>query len=264
MLTMSTQMGKVNMSPLKERPEQNNYELIKIQDDIRKYFEWSLSADIKSARKLLDKIDASNVNNWSPINRENHLQNIIEKLYSNKDKIVIIGAAVTSLEIIELLKSNNFFILADGSGAVFSTLSDSLAEVAWARSVCVVSDGDGGLGLTLAIQNEVPVILHAHGDNISSWSKVIDDSISYNTKLKLILTHQLPDKIEGMYNFGGFTDGDRAVCFIRSIGVPKERILIIGTRTDIVGQWSGVTNNKLKMSKLKWMEKILKIINIDY
>ena len=175
-----------------------------------------------------------------------------------KIKIVIIGAAVTSLEIIELLKSNNFFILADGSGAVFSTLSDSLAEVAWARSVCVVSDGDGGLGLTLAIQNEVPVILHAHGDNISSWSKVIDDSISYNTKLKLILTHQLPDKIEGMYNFGGFTDGDRAVCFIRSIGVPKERILIIGTRTDIVGQWSGVTNNKLKMSKLKWMEKDIK------
>ena len=72
------------MSPFKERPEQNNYELIKIQDDIRKYFEWSLSDDVESARKLLDKIDRSNVNIWSPANRENHLQNIIEKLYSNK------------------------------------------------------------------------------------------------------------------------------------------------------------------------------------
>jgi uncharacterized Rossmann fold enzyme len=71
-------------------------------------------------------------------------------------------------------------------------------------------------------------------------------------------------KIDGMYNFGGFTDGDRAVCFIHSLGVPKERILLIGTRTDIVGRWSGITNNELKLSKLRWMEKVLQILKINY
>jgi len=108
------------------------------------------------------------------------------------------------------------------------------------------------------------LILHAHGDNILSWTKVIDYILSSDIESKIVLTHQLPKKIDGMYNFGGFTDGDRAVCFVHSIGVPKERIVMIGTRTDIVGKWSGITDKELKLSKLKWMEKILQIIEINY
>ena len=65
---------------------------------------------------------------------------------STKNKIVIIGAAATSLEIIKILENNNFFVLADGAGAVFSTLDDKLEQEAWARSLCVISDGDGGKG----------------------------------------------------------------------------------------------------------------------
>ena len=180
------------------------------------------------------------------------------------EKIVIVGAAVTSFEIIKILKNNNFLILADGAGAVFSTLDDELEEEAWSRSLCVISDGDGGSGLTKAIQKEIPLILHAHGDNILSWTKVIDYILSSDIEMKIVLTHQLPKKIDGMYNFGGFTDGDRAVCFVHSIGVPKERIVMIGTRTDIVGKWSGITDKELKLSKLKWMEKVLQIIEINY
>jgi len=252
------------MPRIKQRIEHPNHELIKIQDEIRDFFGWNLSDDLHSTEKLLYKVDNSNVNSWKISNREKNLFDIIERMSSTDKKIVIVGAAVTSLEIIKILKNNNFLVLADGAGAVFSTLDHELEEEAWSRSLCVISDGDGGSGLTKAIQKEIPLILHAHGDNILSWTKVIDYILSSDIEMKIVLTHQLPKKIDGMYNFGGFTDGDRAVCFVHSIGVPKERIVMIGTRTDIVGKWSGITDKELKLSKLKWMEKVLQIIEINY
>lgn len=252
------------MPRIKQRIEHINHELIKIQDEIRDFFGWDLSDDLHSTEKLLYKVDNSNVNSWKISNREKNLFDIIERMNSTDKKIVIVGAAVTSFEIIKILKNDNFLILADGAGAVFSTLDDELEEEAWSRSLCVISDGDGGSGLTKAIQKEIPLILHAHGDNILSWTKVIDYILSSDIEMKIVLTHQLPKKIDGMYNFGGFTDGDRAVCFVHSIGVPKERIVMIGTRTDIVGKWSGITDKELKLSKLKWMEKVLQIIEINY
>jgi uncharacterized Rossmann fold enzyme len=252
------------MSLIKQIIENTNHELIKIQDEIRNFFGWDLSDDLESTEKLLYKINNSDVNYWKKSNRDKSLTDIIEQMNSTRKKIVIIGAAVSSSEIIKILKNNNFFVLADGAGAVFSTLDDELAEEAWARTLCIISDGDGGDGLIQAIKREIPLILHAHGDNIHSWSKTVDYILSSGTEIKLVLTHQLPKNMNGVYNFGGFTDGDRAVCFVHSAGVPNDRIVLIGTRTDIVGQWSGITDKELKLSKLKWMKKVLQIIEINY
>ena len=252
------------MPSKKQKIENINHELIQIQDEIRNFFGWDLSDDLHSTEKLLYKINNSNIKNWETSNREKNLSNIIEQMNFTNKKIIIIGAAATSLEILKILKENNFFVLADGAGAVFSTLDAKSEEEAWARSLCVISDGDGGKGLTQAIQKKIPLILHAHGDNVLSWTKTIDYILSKGIEMKIVLTHQIPQKIDGMYNFGGFTDGDRAVCFVHSIGVPKERIVMVGTRTDIVGKWSGITDKELKLSKLKWMEKVLQIIEINY
>ena len=43
--------------------------------------------------------------------------------------------------------------------------------------------------------------------------------------LSLILTHQTPLEIEGMYNPGGFTDGDRAVCIALALGAENIELL---------------------------------------
>ena len=67
-----------------------------------------------------------------------------------------------------------------------------------------------------------------------------------------------------MYNIGGFTDGDRAACFVRSTGISNEKIIMTGSRTDIVGKWSGKTNKELKLLKLQWMSKIFKLLNMKY
>ena len=60
------------------------------------------------------------------------------------------------------------------------------------------------------------------------------------------------------------TDGDRAACIVRSIGVPVESISMLGTRTDVVGRWSGITDESAKLEKLKWMSKVLKILGIKF
>ena len=49
-----------------------------------------------------------------------------------------------------------------------------------------------------------------------------------------------------------------------SLGVKKSQLNILGTRTDMVGKWSGKTNHKTKLKKLKWMETVLQILEIKF
>ena len=76
---------------------------------------------------------------------------------------------------------------------------------------------------------------------------------------ELVLTHQTQNAIDGMHNPGGFTDGDRAACFLTALGASKENIKLLGTRSDIVGRWSGDTEESSKLQKLQWMKSILEI-----
>ena len=60
-----------------------------------------------------------------------------------------------------------------------------------------------------------------------------------------------------MVNPGGFTDGDRAVCIVVSMGISVSNIVLLGTRSDVVGRFSGTTEPKRKLLKLRWMKRIL-------
>ena len=65
-----------------------------------------------------------------------------------------------------------------------------------------------------------------------------------------------------MHNPGGFTDGDRAVCFALSQNVSNEQIHLRGFRTDSIGRWTGQTNPERKMRKLEWMSRVLDIAGV--
>ena len=41
------------------------------------------------------------------------------------------------------------------------------------------------------------------------------------------------------------------------LGVERDDILLLGTRTDLVGEWSGATDPKRKLAKLQWMAEVL-------
>ena len=125
----------------------------------------------------------------------------------------------------------------------------------------IVTDGDGTPHLEKALNKGIPICLHAHGDNQDSWARILS---IIDENQEVILTHQTPYDIDGMHNPGGFTDGDRAVCIAFALGATE--VELVGFSIDDVGQWSGVTDEKRKLIKLKWMNRVLQILSmrVDY
>ena len=200
-------------------------DLVLIQDEIREFFGWDLDSDYRSAISLLE--ECSNP----------------EPTISLQSKVTVVGAAVEDGYV-----PHQQTIVADGAiGAINDT---SLVEL-------IVTDGDGSPHIENAINKGIPICLHAHGDNFQEWKKIVSLS---NSDQEILLTHQTPKNIEGMYNPGGFTDGDRAVCIALSLGAKE--IELVGFSTDEVGRWSGVTDEKRKLIKLGWMNKVLEIVSL--
>ena len=239
-------------------------ELLSIQTEVREHFGWELDADSSSAQSMLEAVEASEINDWTRPRRAATVAGLIRRMVLRPTEVAVLGAAVEADEVLQVLERPALLVAADGSAGVLSTLPDSTAERAWSRLACIVSDGDGGRGTTEAVRRGIPVFLHAHGDNLAEWESLLEIAAEAPTPSPLVLTHQTPVSIPGMHNPGGFTDGDRAACVIRSMGVPKEAITMLGTRIDVVGRWSGVTEAETKMEKLQWMDKVLRTLEIDY
>jgi len=239
-------------------------ELLSIQTEVREHFGWELDADSSSAQSMLEAVEASEINDWTRPRRAATVAGLIRRMVLRPTEVAVLGAAVEADEVLQVLERPALLVAADGSAGALSTLPDSTAERAWSRLACIVSDGDGGRGTTEAVKRGIPVFLHAHGDNLAEWESLLEIAAEAPTPSPLVLTHQTPASIPGMHNPGGFTDGDRAACVIRSMGVPKEAITMLGTRTDVVGRWSGVTEAEAKMEKLQWMDRVLRTLEIDY
>ncbi len=161
---------------MKARPtdlEAIDSSLLSIQDEFREHFGWGLAADLESAHALRAAIEESNVDIWSRAQRARTVAALHRRLVLRATDIALLGAAVTTAEIETALTDNTLLIAADGATGVLSTLPDSLAERAWSRLACVVSDADGGEGTVAAVKRGIPMILHAHGDNTDAWTELL-------------------------------------------------------------------------------------------
>lgn len=230
--------------------------LIGFQDEVRASFNWDYSDDLESAIPMSEVFNHEapyGLENWNEESRKNCLDKICKDL-ADCERVIIIGAAVEKKDLKNIILENTAIIACDGSVGAVSNL-DSLT--------CIISDLDGGEHIDLAASKNQKFIIHAHGDNQNRWQKIIKQWSDYKTPPELILSHQTNENIKGMYNFGGFTDGDRAVCFALWAGVEISKISLIGFSTQKVGIWSGVTNQETKMHKLSWMHKILKYLGLD-
>ena len=201
-------------------------DLILIQDEIRSSFGWSLQSDYDSALQL-----CANYNKNSP-------------KITLPEKVTVVGAAAPP-DYVPLGPT----IVADGAiGAL----------VDYSKVILIVTDGDGTPYLEKGLNKGIPICLHAHGDNIDSWKKILE---IIDDDQEVILTHQTPYDIEGMYNPGGFTDGDRAVCIALALGATE--IELVGFSIGEVGAWSAITDEKRKLMKLKWMNRVLKLLSME-
>ena len=239
-------------------------EVVTIQDEFRTHFEWGLDHDQLSAKELISIVEDSGIDLWSRPNRAATVANIQRRAVLRKQNVAILGAAIDVEELIQILETPTLLIVADGAAGVFSLLPDTSAERAWSRLLFMVSDADGGDGTIQAARRGKTIFLHAHGDNREDWKKLLDISIEASSPPPLVLTHQTPEEIPGMHNPGGFTDGDRAACIALSLGIPIDRITLLGTNTEEVGRWSGTTVRSTKLEKLKWMGRILRLLKLDF
>ena len=227
--------------------------LLAIQHEVRLHFGWAYEEDVTSASALREACnhhpEAERLN-WTPSQRAETLKRLQEAI-EKAETVVLVGAGVRTETMEREWDSKTVFIAADGAVGAWLGCVDVL---------CVVSDLDGEPHLSQAAQQGIPLLIHAHGDNVESWNRCLRQWALMGG-VPLVLTHQSDEVYSDMHNVGGFTDGDRAACFLAWLGVESKKIQYVGFATDHVGPWSGTTEPARKLAKLAWMEQILFLLD---
>ncbi|MBD3187725.1 DUF115 domain-containing protein [Candidatus Bathyarchaeota archaeon] len=133
----------------------------------------------------------------------------------------------------------------------------------------MVTDLDGLKTRTLNYihdeQNSTSII-HGHGNNIGKIKEFFDDvKIDY----RYIFTTQIKPE-SGLYNWGGFTDGDRAVFCAIQLGFKQIFLVSMDVDNQVIGSWSkprftntgkderSLHHHPIKQVKLNIANRILK------
>ena len=205
-------------------------------NEILKQFGYSKKDDIESAKILNSKIT------------KKIPKKTLTKLIQNND-VFIIGAGPSLLKSIKTLKkfSNGVKIVADGAIQAFLE-NDLKADI-------LVTDLDGDLKSIKKIgKTNTLIFVHAHGDNMEKLDLVSGfKNWAGTTQTK---------EFGKLYNFGGFTDGDRCV-FLANYFNAKNIILVGMDFGNTIGKYSkNISNKTLKRKKLRFGKKLLEWISL--
>ena len=126
----------------------------------------------------------------------------------------------------------------------------------------IFSDLDGSISALEYFGNKgTYLILHAHGDNYN----IINSEFKSFLKTKYLPTIQTKPKLPFVYNFGGFTDGDRAISAILSWYKNIKVVLLGFTFGAIQGKYSkplilkqDSIASEFKIKKLNFAKKYIK------
>lgn len=135
-------------------------------------------------------------------------------------------------------------ILISVDGATSAVLDFKLPDI-------IVTDLDGDMEDQIrAWERGSWIVVHGHGDNIEKIRNLVPE---FNERI--IGTRQV-NKPSNLYNFGGFTDGDRAAFMAHELGASK--IFLAGMDLgEEIGEYSGKTEEKKKLKKLKICKDLL-------
>jgi len=174
-----------------------------------------------------------------------------------KDNVIIFGAGpslkrnIVELKKLEELEELNLkFTLIAADGATTALLEENIIPD------IIVTDLDGKMeDIIEANDRGAILVVHAHGNNM-------DKIKEYVPKLKRILGTTQSVPLENIYNFGGFTDGDR--CIFLAIELGARLIVLAGMDFgDTVTKYSrpdlGMSEgkaDKIKQVKLNFAKKL--------
>ena len=181
----------------------------------------------------------------------------LSKIVGFSDKFIVFGAGPSLKGHIKDLKENydlKDYVLVSADGATTAIVEERIAPD------IVVTDLDGNLDdILLANIKGANIVVHAHGDN----SDKIVQITPYFTN---VLGTAQSQPVGNIYNFGGFTDGDRAIFL--SVALDASEIILAGmdfgeivtkysrpNLPDIVGP-----EDEVKRKKLQYAEKLTRWI----
>ena len=133
-------------------------------------------------------------------------------------------------------------------GVIFA--ADAAAEVLDAHKIrphVIFTDLDGATDRFIVMNDRgTLIVIHAHGDNIPLLQHWVP-----RFRGPLVATTQ-STPLKNVYNFGGFTDGDRAVFAADELGA--SHITLIGFDLD------DKNVDRIKRGKLMWARRLLALI----
>lgn len=166
---------------------------------------------------------------------------ILHKTIEGKD-VLVCGKAPRLKDDIKKIDFKKYVVIAaDGAASVLMK--------AGVTPHIIVSDLDGNMD-DEAKANELGAIMvvHAHGDNMDALGEELP-------RLKRVIGTTQSKPLNNVYNFGGFTDGDRSVFIAKEMGARSI------TLTGFDFRDTNVT--PLKKKKLEWAEKLINIIMVE-
>jgi len=201
--------------------------------------------------------DAANLLSEMIVGRTASLREL-RRIISGK-RVLVLGAGPSiekNLKDISRIGLEKFTIItADGAATALMHFAKHLPNV-------IVTDLDGRMGdIVKANRRGSIAVVHAHGDNIDAIKKYVPRLTG-----KIVGTTQSRPR-PNVYNFGGFTDGDRAAFIAEAFGA--KTIVLAGMD---LGRWigkyskprlvtdEGASPEKLKKHRmarrlLKWLSK---------
>ncbi len=168
--------------------------------------------------------------------KADHLEEL-RKLIKGRDVFVCGKAKRLKAELKERGKDLKSKVIISADGATSILLSCNIYPQV------IVSDLDGDMkDIIRANRKGAIVVVHAHGDNIDKLKQ-------YVPLLKNIVATTQSKPLKKVYNFGGFTDGDRAVFLAKAMGAASITLLGFFFEDKSVSE--------TKQKKLKWAKKLI-------
>ncbi len=163
----------------------------------------------------------------------------IEKTIQGKDALVCGKAPCLSQDIKNIDFKKFVVIAADGAASILLN-NNIIPDI-------IVTDLDGNMD-DEARANELGsiMVVHAHGDNIDALERELP-------RLKKVIGTTQSKPFANVYNFGGFSDGDRCVFLTKEM--KARSITLIGF------DFNDLNVTPLKAKKLIWAKKLIEMID---
>jgi uncharacterized Rossmann fold enzyme len=163
---------------------------------------------------------------------------LLHKVINGKD-VLVCGKAPCLKDDIKTVDIKNYVVIA-ADGATSILINNGIAPNV------IVTDLDGNMD-DEAKANELGAIMVvlAHGDNMDALGEELP-------RLKRVIGTTQSTPLSNVYNFGGFSDGDRSVFLAKEMGAKS--ITLIGF------DFNDTNVTPIKKKKLMWAEKLIDMI----